>query len=369
MARSISPQNLYEKLKNRQDLILLDIRNSDQFKKWHIYQSINIPLNKLAKKHKSLSQNKEIIIISEKGKEARTATAILKNCGFCASTLIGGLKGWNGVYDIVEVQPSKSSKLTIFQTKRLGKGCLSYIVILPNQKSAIIIDPTYHIHIYINFLKKQKLKAVAAFDSHIHDDHVSGGRALSKKLSIPYLLSQKSEVAFSFSPLETALPKLFKDIAITILDTPGHTKESVSIALGKSFVFTGDTLLLDMISTSDVDGDAKQSAKLLYQSITKKLFSLDDDIFVLAAHTTATMVPGPVGAATMRYVKRFNAIKKKGTIEEFARLQCKHTSFKPPNYKRIKEINRSGKIRSKEDVDELELGGNFCPTCTYQYFQ
>lgn len=361
MTRFISPQDLYEKIKEKQPLTLLDIRSPDIFSQHYIYQSINIPLKKLPKKQNSLPKNKDVVIISEKSRRAKTVALALNKNGFQTYILKKGLKGWNSVYDIVKVKPSQPSKLSVFQIKRLGKGCLSYIVVLPDQKSAIIIDPTHHIQTYTDFLKTHKLKAVAVADTHIHSDHVSGGFKLAKKLSIPYLLPQKSEAKLSFLPLETILQKFFENTKITILETPGHTKESVCIILDQFFIFTGDTLLLDVIGRPDINEDVDSNSELLHESIKKKLFTLDEDIFVLPAHTIQEMVPGPIEAATMRYVKRFNSLKKSKFIKNSIKERDKQISPMIKNYQKIKKINSSRTTKIEKTIDKLELGGNFYP--------
>lgn len=359
MSRFITNDILYQKLKNHQNILLIDVRDPKDFEMWNIYQSVNIPLHKLIRKAKSLPKDREIIIICAKGNDSGRAANLLTNFGLNAVSLKDGLKAWNNVFDIVNVAPAKQSVLKVFQVKRLGKGCLSYFVVLPDKKSTIIIDSTIHTSVYADFLKANKLKLRAVIDTHLHADHVSGGKILSKKFHVPYLLPDKSDVDFKFISLSKGLAKLMKKINFKILETPGHTPESVSIILDSRFIFTGDTLFLDSVGRSDLTEDSNNSARLLYESVVKKLFGLDEDIFVLPSHSSQSMVPGPSMAATMRYVRRFNAIAQNKNVEAFIKLQS-NVIPPPDNYTKIKKLNTSGKLLSLKEVEILEFGHNFC---------
>lgn len=358
MNKTISPNELYEKLKKHDSLILVDVRLPEEFSRWSLYESINIPLAKIANVHAKLSRKKTIITFCNYGKDSGVAADALTKAGYTAYSLKGGLKAWGAIYDNILIE-QKSSTLTLYQCKRLGKGCLSYIVVLPDHVSAFIIDPSHHILTYLSFLKKNKLKAIAVLDTHIHTDHVSGGRMLAKKLSIPYLLPKKSSVGFSFHAIEDVLPKLVKGASVSIISTPGHTRESIAILLDDTLLFTGDTLFVDAVGRPDTIED-KNAMDQLYQSVTEKLLMLREKLFVLPAHASQPMVPGPMRAATLRYVKLFNpvsTIKSKSAFD----IWCKKAKREiPPHESEILAINKSRHISRKNNEDELELGGNFC---------
>ncbi len=359
MSRIITNDDLYQKLKSHQNILLIDVRDPKDFEMWNIYQSINIPLNKLIRKAKSLPKDREIVTICAKGNDSGRAANLLANFGLNVVSLKDGLKAWNNIYDIVNVAPAKQSVLKVFQVKRLGKGCLSYIIILPDKKTTIIIDPTFNTAIYADFLKANKLKLKAVIDTHLHADHVSGGKNLSKKFHAPYLLPDKSEVSYKFISFTRGLSKIMQKTHFKILETPGHTPESVSIILDNRFVFTGDTLFLDSVGRSDLTEDRNTNARLLYESVINTLFGLDEDIFVLPSHSSQSLVPGPSMAATMRYVRRFNEIAQNKNVEAFIKLQ-ENIIPPPASFTKIKQLNTSGKPRSLKEVEILEFGHNSC---------
>ena len=356
---TIRPAALLQKLKRANPPILLDVRDIFEFQSWHIPGSINIPMIDLEQKISSLDKDREIITICNHGVSSKGVAEMLSGKGYHAKYLKDGLKGWNTLYEIIPVKPFVPSLLEVFQVKRLGKGCLSYIVVLSDKKRAIVIDPSKHVAQYTKYLDKNNLALVAVIDTHIHADHISGARILAEKTSAPYLLPKKSIALFPFHSLEDTLGDIIGEETI-IVETPGHTKESVCIILGKSFLFTGDTLFIESVGRSDLGQDVKANAKILFHSVIDKIFTLDEALLVLPVHNQKTMLPGePAYTAKLLNIKEKNDIHKFATDEEFADFIHGHPSPTPPNYSKIKEINKSGKL-SNMDQDELELGGNRC---------
>ena len=356
---TVSPVALLQKLKRANPPLLLDVRDISDFQSWHIPGSKNIPIMDLEEKSSSMDKDREIITICNLGVSSRGAAEMLSGKGYHAKVLEGGLKGWNMVYEVVATHPFAPSSLKVFQVKRLGKGCLSYIVVLSDKKRAIVIDPSQHVTQYTKYLNEHSLTLAAVVDTHVHADHISGARVLAEQASTTYLLPKKSIVSFPFNPLEDTLSDVIGE-EVNIIETPGHTKESVCIILAGSFLFTGDTLFIESVGRSDLGQDVEANAKILFHSVKGGIFTLDDALLVLPAHNPKTMLPDePAYSAILRDIKEKNDIHKFATDKEFAAFIHGHSSPTPPNYSKKKEINKSGK-RSDEDLDELELGGNRC---------
>jgi|SRR5690554_1350204 len=96
--KSVSPQQL-SLLVNKQNGIILDIRDSSDFRKGHITDSYHIPFKDLAQRYSELNANKDapIIIVCKMGQTAGTASKQLKALGFSqVYKLGGGLSEWTG---------------------------------------------------------------------------------------------------------------------------------------------------------------------------------------------------------------------------------------------------------------------------------
>lgn len=363
MPQTIPPQELLARLKKKEDLLLIDNRSPEEFSDWHIPGALNFPLENIPNSLSQIPKDKDLVIICNRGHTSEVATEYLVEEGFKARKLEGGLKAWNGIYEVVPVNMEQGSKLKVIQVKRVGKGCLSYILLTSNEK-AILVDVTRHIDFFKDYLKKNSLTPIAVVDTHVHADHISGGLELAKYFKSPYLLPNKSKVSFSFDILEDKLPKLIPGIKVEIIPTPGHTLESVAILFDNSFVIAGDTLFPKSVGRSDLGEDIKKNSRLIYESVRGKLFKLKNKIIVLPAHSEDLINPGDEQiSATISSIKRHNQIAKFSTADEYIKYLSSQNFPTPPNYQVIKEINRSGKYID-EDLDELELGGNSCSVNT-----
>ena len=83
----------------RGDIILLDVRDSNEFKQWSIEGSKNIPLGQISSSLNEIPKDKEIITICPQGNRAGMVTFILERHGYNVKTLEEGLKGWSSTFE------------------------------------------------------------------------------------------------------------------------------------------------------------------------------------------------------------------------------------------------------------------------------
>ncbi|MCT4621621.1 MAG: rhodanese-like domain-containing protein [Marinisporobacter sp.] len=74
--------------------ILLDIRHEEDYNAVHIPNSINIPLSSISLQLKRLDQEKEILVICYIGQSSKKITYFLKQLGFRAKNVQGGMNAW-----------------------------------------------------------------------------------------------------------------------------------------------------------------------------------------------------------------------------------------------------------------------------------
>ncbi len=82
--KNIDVRILDEMLKNNDKIILLDVRDEEEYEKRHIRGAISIQNYELEWKIDSITKNKEdiIVIYCSSGIRSKTAQNILKNLGF-----------------------------------------------------------------------------------------------------------------------------------------------------------------------------------------------------------------------------------------------------------------------------------------------
>ncbi|MBO6184634.1 MAG: MBL fold metallo-hydrolase [Chryseobacterium sp.] len=179
--------------------------------------------------------------------------------------------------------------------EQIYTGCLAqgayYIV---SDGEAAIIDPLRETQPYLERLQKDNVKLKYIFETHFHADFVSGHVDLSKKTNAPIVYGPTAQPEFEAIIVEDNQIFEIGKIKIKVLHTPGHTMESSCFLLidenGKEkALFSGDTLFLGDVGRPDLAQKAENMtqedlAGLLYESLYKKIFPLDDDIIVYPAH-------------------------------------------------------------------------------------
>lgn len=190
---------------------------------------------------------------------------------------------------------------------------LTYVVYDENSKDAIIIDPvldldttpwrtfTESIEKVAQFVAKNSLKVHWVLDTHVHADHLSGAHELKErfhsKAAIGSNISVVQEIfkgAFNLSrdfPTDgRQFDRLLKDgdvleagtLKVEVMHTPGHTPACNTYKIGDA-VFTGDVLFIPDVGVARCDFP-RGSAKDLYNSVTKRLYTLPDSTKVYVGH-------------------------------------------------------------------------------------
>lgn len=186
--------------------------------------------------------------------------------------------------------------------------CNAY-VLWDESKEAIVIDPSFsnepEFQVFDQFLKKQDLKLVGAYNTHCHFDHCFGATSLKKYYNMGYS-AHKDGVMFTENAARQAavyglqIDKIeapsnhieendtikFGNSELQILFTPGHAAGSLCfVSEAGKFVITGDVLFRESIGRTDLPtGDLD----LLLSSINNKLFKLPGDYVAYPGHGPQT---------------------------------------------------------------------------------
>ncbi|MBH8609064.1 MBL fold metallo-hydrolase [Thermoactinomyces sp. CICC 10521] len=366
----MNAKELHEKINSGKPVFILDVRNPDEYNDWKIegknIQSINIPyfdfLDENETTYKDLPKDTEIIVICAKGGSALMVAELLDEKGYKVSYLEKGMLEWSQFYHPVTVVVDENIKL--FQINRLAKGCLSYMVVSEGQ--AMVVDPNRHIEEYTNLAEKENAKIVHIMDTHLHADHISGGRSLADQTGATYYISscEMQGTNISFEPLEEHDEIHFGAVRVKILTipTPGHTPGSVSFLVNDQYLLSGDTIFVGGLGRPDLGGKAREWAQSLYETVFKKIALLSDDIIVLPAHYADIQEINENGyvGATLGDIRRSNEIMRTEDREQFTEMVAGTVGATPPNYEEIIDINRGVIKVSPDKATELEIGPNRC---------
>lgn len=98
MYRSIAMDEFYQKEKSEK-LVILDVREVDEYEKGHIDGAENIPLSNLEELAEKLDKSQEYYVICLAGGRSAKACEYLGDNGFDTINVMGGMSAWKG--DIV----------------------------------------------------------------------------------------------------------------------------------------------------------------------------------------------------------------------------------------------------------------------------
>ncbi len=357
--KSISADLLIDHVYDQTDSIILDVRQREEFEEWSIKNALNIPLNELPDNLNAIPKDKKILVICASGNRSRYGCKILKSSGYDAVNVDGGMFAWSTAYDTVNVDVDG---LELIQLRRVGKGCLSYMIIFDSQ--AYVIDPTVHLERYIELAQSRNSKITAIFDTHLHADHLSGSRLLSSATGAQLYLNPADNFHFEFTPLKDNQKfNLTNDLylSVTTLSTPGHTNGSVVFNIANRILLTGDTLFVDGIGRPDLADKAVEFADNLYESLHGKLLKFNDDTVILPAHFGSDTPikknkPVSVNLGTLKHTMEPLSLDKK----EFMAWVTNEKIDRPPFYQEIIKSNMGISNLGPEVLVSLEMGPNRC---------
>lgn len=369
--QSITVEDLHRRMNSGQDVVILDARNETDYNDWKIegkkLKSINIPYFQFLEEDDSiyaeLPKDTEIVVLCAKGGSSEFVAEQLIEKGYKAAHLEGGMLSWSQFYHPTTVFMDDKTKL--IQVNRFSKGCLSYAVI--SGGVGMIVDPNQKIDVYLNLAKQHNFKIEHVMDSHMHADHISGGRQLAEQTGAAYYISsgEAKGTHLQFKPLEqfNRIRVGEIDVEVLAIPTPGHTPGSTSFLVDNRFLLSGDTIFVGGLGRPDLGGKAKEWAEDLYDTVFHKLNDLPDHCLVLPAHYAdiREINDNGVVGATFGEIVKSNDIMRNADRKSFTEhVASAASSEKPPNFEEIIAINRGELHVNAEKATELEIGPNRC---------
>jgi glyoxylase-like metal-dependent hydrolase (beta-lactamase superfamily II) len=196
-------------------------------------------------------------------------------------------------------------------------GCAAYVLGCAGKGYAAVVDPQERdLDSYVDFNAAKGMRITHVIDTHIHADHISGGRKLAERTGAAYCLHESAQTAFPFSALRNGQEIPIGNVTARVLHTPGHTPESICLLISDNtrgpepwFLLTGDTLFVGSVGRPDLTEHVEQNARELYRSIQTEIRSLPDNLEVYPAHFSGSVCgKGMSGKpmSTLGYEKRFN---------------------------------------------------------------
>jgi hydroxyacylglutathione hydrolase len=198
--------------------------------------------------------------------------------------------------------------------KQFYLNCLahaSYLVGDETTWTAVVVDPRRDVQQYLDEADRHGLVIRHVFLTHFHADFIAGHLELRDATGAAIHLGATAKAEFEFTPMKTGDSLELGRVRLEILETPGHTAESISILVydlatrvdSPYAVLTGDTLFVGDVGRPDLRASLGWSAtdlgRLLYRSTREQLLALPDDTLVYPAHGAGSLCGKSLGRETV----------------------------------------------------------------------
>jgi len=177
----------------------------------------------------------------------------------------------------------------------------SYLIGDEQSHIAAVVDPQRDVDQYLEFARRAGLQIAHVFLTHFHADFLAGHLELRDSAGATIYLGAAARAEYAFTPLHDGNSIEFGRVRLTVLETPGHTAESISIlvfdldrsATEPHAVLTGDTMFVGDVGRPDLrvalGWSAADLGGLLYESLQHKLLPLPDSSLVYPAHGAGSL--------------------------------------------------------------------------------
>ncbi len=234
-------------------------------------------------------------------------------------------------------------------------GCLAHAsYLLASQGEGVVVDPQRDVELYLEAAKEHGISIRHIFESHLHADFVSGHKELAARTGAKIYMGTQAGATFQHVPVSDGFELKFGKASIRVLETPGHTPESICMVVTDEeksaapwAVLTGDTLFIGDVGRPDLSSrhTPAQLAGLLYDSLHDKLLKLADNVLVYPAHGAGSLCGKNMRAersSTIGTERLTNYALQIKSREEFIQQLTSNLPARPEYFSKDAEINRTG---------------------------
>lgn len=243
--------------------------------------------------------------------------------------------------------------------KTPGLAHLSYIA--GDGGKACVVDPRRDCELYIDIARQNNCTITAILETHRNEDLVSGAPALAKLTGATVYHGPHADGTVKYADLIVEGEMLeFGNLAIEVLETPGHTKDSVSYLLfdrnfGQSAVgiFTGDTLFIGDVGRTDFYPDqAREVAGMMFDSL-RKIVEKAPDAIVYPAHGSGSVCGDNMADrdfSTVAHEMANNPMLNINDRETFIDRKVAEDHVLPPYFSHMEQLNLTGGARPQQPL-------------------
>jgi len=254
-------------------------------------------------------------------------------------------------------KPSTSESVIEMYFKQFYLSCLAHAsYLIGSEGEAAVVDPQRDVDQYVDEAAAQGLQIKYIIETHLHADFVSGHRELAARTGAEIVFGREAGASFQHRAVKDGDELQLGQVTLRILETPGHTPESICVLVidkavsgNPQKVLTGDTLFIGDVGRPDLAGGKgytpQTMAGMMYDSLHQKLLQLDDAVEVYPAHGAGSMCGKNLSnetSSTIGQQRKFNYALQPMTQEQFVEMMTRDLPDAPAYFAKDAEINRAG---------------------------
>ena len=246
-------------------------------------------------------------------------------------------------------------------------GDRSYLV--HDGATAFVVDPPRDIDRVLEAASEDDVVIDAIFETHVHNDYVSGGLALSRRTGARLIANRDDDFSFEVHGVTGGDEVTVGELAVHVVHAPGHTHthlcyvvESSGAPLG---VFTGGSLLYGTVGRTDLlgDSDTDELTRAQWATVRSLVDDLPGDVPVYPTHGFGSFCTAQAGADRDSGTiadEHDNPAVATDDVDEFVEALLEGLSDFPAYYAHMGPLNRAGLAEpdlsppTEIDVSELE---------------
>jgi hydroxyacylglutathione hydrolase len=231
-------------------------------------------------------------------------------------------------------------------------GNRSYLI--HDGENAVVIDPSRRIQQIIDTAEKEGVQIRAVFETHIHNDYITGGYALAQKLKIPYCISADEHATFTHEDIEPEESVAIGNITITAIATPGHTHHHMGYLASTPGIapafFSGGSVLYGAVGRTDLvsEEDTKPLAKAQYETAQHLLKRLHPSTKLFPTHGFGSFCAAnqteEISVSTFAHQLKTNPAYKAADAESFVEELINGLDVYPSYYAYMAPANARGPL-------------------------
>lgn len=210
-------------------------------------------------------------------------------------------------------------------------------------------DPIDDPDLYAEVARENNMKIRYVIDTHLHADHVSGGRKLAEISGAEYVLHESADTQYTFRRVKDGEVLELGNVAIQVLHTPGHTPEHISLQVTDKtrgpapwFLLTGHTVMVGDVGRTELVSQPEAGATALFRTI-QRLKQLPDYVEILPGAYAGSVCGRALSGkpiSTIGFERRCSRAFQIDSLEQFVSFMLESIPAVPPDAAAIRALNQ-----------------------------